>query len=124
VVVVVGVLLGVFVLRSSSNVEVLAAKVVPSRATIDCGAPLRFKLSATIHALEEGRVDYRWEPADLVDKKSRKGTLDLRANEKKRITATAGRPVSAGNLKGSFRLVVAGHEHTLTYDLRCAPPAR
>ena len=51
------------------------------------------------------------------------GTLDLGANDKKRITATAVRPVSADNLKGSFRLVVAGHEHTLKYDLRCRPKA-
>jgi hypothetical protein len=124
VVVVIVVLIGVWVLSSSANVEVLAAEVVPAPGAVDCGAPLRFKLSATIHALQKGRVDYRWEPADLVDAKSRKGTLDLGANDKKRITATAVRPVSADNLKGSFRLVVAGHEHTLKYDLRCPPKAR
>jgi hypothetical protein len=126
VVVVVGVLLGVLVLWPSSNarVEVLAAKVVPSRGTVGCGAPVRFTLSATIHALEKSRVDYRWEPAELVDKKSRNGSLDLRANERKRITASATRAVSRDKPKGSFRLVVAGHEHTLTYDLRCAPGAR
>lgn len=124
VVAVVVVAVASWLLRPRSNIEVRDTRITPAQGDVDCNAPLRFELNATIRARGDGRVTYRWAPANLIDGVSRNGTLNLETDEQQQITTTATRRLSGNKPEGTFRLYVDGQERTLNYALRCAAGGR